>query len=143
MAHLKLKIGQFKKALATLEEILGQIKTEIIRDATIQRFEYSFELFWKMLKEYLAEEEGIEAYSPKSTFRKLKGVNFLSEKELLTCFQMTDDRNALSHLYGESRANEVYERIKTYLRIMKEAMQKIESRLGESEKFNLKTTCSD
>ena len=41
----------------------------IIRDATIQRFEYTFEALWKFLKEYLKEKEGIVSNSPKACFK--------------------------------------------------------------------------
>ncbi len=37
----KLKINSFGNALITLDEILGEKKSVIVRDATIQRFEYT------------------------------------------------------------------------------------------------------
>ncbi|HHD92404.1 MAG TPA: nucleotidyltransferase, partial [Candidatus Portnoybacteria bacterium] len=47
---LKLKIEKFKKAIQTLKDALKQRENEIIKDATIKRFEYCFELGWKTAK---------------------------------------------------------------------------------------------
>jgi len=44
-----LKIKNFGNALKTLEDILKEKKSGIVRDATIQRFEYTFEAMWKAL----------------------------------------------------------------------------------------------
>jgi len=40
----------------------------INQDATIQRFEFTFELAWKLMKTIL-EEEGIKVVSPKNVIR--------------------------------------------------------------------------
>ncbi len=41
---------------ARLAEAVSQAETEIIRDATIQRFEFTFEAVWKALKLYLERQ---------------------------------------------------------------------------------------
>ncbi len=51
----KLKIDSFGRALTSLEEILKEKENTIVRDATIQRFEYTFEAMWKALKFYLLD----------------------------------------------------------------------------------------
>ena len=35
-----------KRALASLESVLREPKTDIVRDASIQRFEFTFEASW-------------------------------------------------------------------------------------------------
>ena len=57
-------------ALVTLEEILKEPSGTIVRDASIQRFEYTFETVWKLLKGYLFQHHGIDAGSPKACFRE-------------------------------------------------------------------------
>ncbi len=71
MERLKLKYNDALKSLMTLEEILKEPFSIIIRDATIQRFEYTFEALWKFLKEYLKEKEGIISNSPKACFKEI------------------------------------------------------------------------
>ena len=70
MERLVLKYQNALKALGTLKDILEEPFSVIVRDAAIQRFEYTFEAFWKFLREYLKEKEGIIANSPKSCFRE-------------------------------------------------------------------------
>jgi len=78
MERLMLKYKDALKALDTLEEILRQPFSIIVRDATIQRFEYTFEALWKFLKEYLKEREGIVSNSPKSCFRETFSLGFIT-----------------------------------------------------------------
>ena len=59
MERLELKYSDALKALNTLKDILREPFSVIVRDAAIQRFEYTFEAFWKFIREYLKEEEGI------------------------------------------------------------------------------------
>ncbi|MCC7210609.1 MAG: hypothetical protein E3K40_08815 [Candidatus Brocadia sp.] len=59
MERLVLRYKDALRALHTLGEILQQPFSVIVRDATIQRFEYTFEALWKFLKEYLKEISGI------------------------------------------------------------------------------------
>lgn len=43
MDELNRRLALARKAFSTLQQILGEPKTAIVRDAAIQRFEYSFE----------------------------------------------------------------------------------------------------
>lgn len=70
MERLKLKCEIADKALRTLEDIVREPYSLIVRDAAIQRFEYTFEAVWKFLREYLGEKEGIISNSPKACFRE-------------------------------------------------------------------------
>jgi nucleotidyltransferase substrate binding protein (TIGR01987 family) len=81
MEKLEMRIKEAEKALETLREVLEEQYSVIVRDATIQRFEYTFEIFWKLLKEYLYAHEGIECNSPKSCFRAVLSVGLLSDKK--------------------------------------------------------------
>jgi hypothetical protein len=71
LERLKLKYSDIIRAIKTLKEILNEPFSVIVRDATIQRFEYTFEALWKFLKEFLKEREGIICNSPKSCYREL------------------------------------------------------------------------
>ncbi len=104
MEKLKRKLEISKKALNTLEEILNVEPSKIVRDATIQRFEYTFEAIWKLLKEYLFYREGIVCNSPKSCFREAFSVGLLIEEGNASFLQMTDDSNLTSHTYDEEIA---------------------------------------
>ena len=53
-----------------LREALAQPGSDLIRDATIQRFEFTFEVIWKALKLYL-EHQGHDCGGPRPTSRRL------------------------------------------------------------------------
>ncbi len=118
MEKIDLQFESADKALDTLKEILLEKNTKIVRDATIQRFEYTFEAIWKYLKEYLKIQEGIIANSPKSCFRELFSLGLISEKETVACLEMTDDRNNTVHVYHEKIAISIYKKIPAYVKTM-------------------------
>ncbi len=64
-----------KKALATLEEVLRMPPRVVARDASIQRFEHTFEVCWKAIKAYLAEVELRMRYNgPMPTMREIEAL---------------------------------------------------------------------
>jgi nucleotidyltransferase substrate binding protein (TIGR01987 family) len=104
-----LDFSPLKNALNSLDKALAEPFNEFVRDAAIQRFEYCYELCWKMLKRVLAEEQGIETVSVLSR-RDL--FRLAAEKQLitdpLTWFEFHKARNESSHTYNKTKANEVY-----------------------------------
>jgi hypothetical protein len=58
MDRLTLRIETARRALGTLEELAGEPATKVIRDASIQRFEYSFEALWKAAQAVLLHRFG-------------------------------------------------------------------------------------
>ena len=125
MERLDLKLKDTQKALTTLNEILKEPYSTIIRDATIQRFEYTFEAFWKYLKEFLKTKKGIIANSPKDCFREIFSLGFTSEEETENLLKMTDSRNETTHTYKEEVANKIYTEIKNYSEFMDRILKKI------------------
>lgn len=119
MEKINLLLINYKKALITFDEILKESFSIIVRDAAIQRFEYTFEIFWKLLKEYLKEYEGVICDSPKSCIREAFKQNlFLNEKETIGALNMVDDRNMTSHTYHENVAQGIYKNLKNYYKLM-------------------------
>ncbi|MFW6159759.1 MAG: HI0074 family nucleotidyltransferase substrate-binding subunit [Acidobacteriota bacterium] len=129
MERLKLKYNDAKRALGTLEEIIKEPFSVIIRDATIQRFEYTFEALWKFLREYLKEKEGIISNSPKGCFREIFSLGFLTEDETVRCLEMTDRRNDTSHTYKEEVAQMIYSRVKDYCGLMVSLLNKFKGKI--------------
>ncbi len=102
-------LSPLKKALASLNAALQQPKDEFVRDAAIQRFEYTYELAWKMLKRHLDESEGSAAIDPlsrKDLFR-LGGERGIIEN-VEAWFAYHRARNETSHTYDADKAEQVY-----------------------------------
>ena len=96
METLKLRIEYAEKALKTFKVITEEPYSVIVRDAAIKRFEYTSEIFWKVIKDYLEVHEGIICNSPKSCFKEVFKVGLLSEEETIKILEMVDDRNLTS-----------------------------------------------
>lgn len=114
MLKTQIKFEKFCKALATLEAIyLKPVMDDRANiDATIQRFEFTFELGWKFLKDYF-EEKGVVLNYPKEIIQEAFAVGLINDERLW--LQMLSDRNMTSHTYNEKLADEIYERIKKYV----------------------------
>jgi len=120
LERLESRTKETEKALKTLGEIWNEPYSVIVRDATIQRFEYTFEAFWKFLRDYLSEYEGIRSNSPKSCFREALSAGLISEEQTVACLEMTDDRNLTSHTYIEELAEQIYRKIESYCKLMED-----------------------
>ena len=102
---------------------------EIYLDATIHRFEFSFELAWKLMKAVL-EYEGIEVSSPRSSIREGWKAGLIDDAE--TWLDMQEKRNLSTHTYNESTALEVYRLIKEkYVALLVEWDEEVQRRLSE------------
>lgn len=130
MERLIVKHKDAMRALSTLEEIAKEPFSIIVRDATIQRFEYTFEALWKFVKEYLKEQEGIHVNSPKACFRSLLSTGLLTEEETRKCLEMTDRRNDTSHTYKETVADIIFGSINNdYVKLIKKVLEKLSNNL--------------
>lgn len=104
MRDLGNALARFKEATeVSLEE------NEFAIEATIQRFEFSFELFWKTLKILLQEHVGVEVRGPKPVLIESYAQEWINDEK--KWIDLLDARNLTSHVYNEQRAQEIYEMI--------------------------------
>ena len=106
---LPLKQQAFEKALSQLQKVLAQPASEYIRDAAIQRFEFTYELAWKTLQAYLANMD-ITVLSPKETLKIAYQQGLLNDANAWTELHMK--RNLTSHTYDEKLAESIYSYLK-------------------------------
>lgn len=100
--------GDVRESANRLAEAVAQPESELIRDATIQRFEFTFEVVWKTLKLYL-ERQGYECGGPRSTIKKAFAENLIpTPEEADRWLRMLEDRNLTSHAYDEALARQIY-----------------------------------
>ena len=126
MKRVRQKYENSLKALAKLKELQDKktLDSDIFRDALIQRFEFTFELIWKLLKAYL-EEEGIQNInSPKSVLKAAYANHLINEESIW--IDMLKDRNLTSHIYTEKTAIEISRKIiDDYIPLFKRLLEKI------------------
>lgn len=82
----------------------------IVRDSAIQRFEFTFELFWKTLKAW-ATKRMDEVHTASDAVEYAQIRKLISNEEENLGRQLIRWRNMTSHLYEESMAEEVFSRI--------------------------------
>lgn len=128
MDYLAEKYVQLEQALKKWQQVLDMSFSDVSRDAAIQRYEFSFELLWKVAKKYLQEIEGFECNSPKSCFREIRMTLEISEADIETCISMTEDRNLSVHTYSEEMANSLYAKLPEYVRVSKLIAKKIKAK---------------
>jgi nucleotidyltransferase substrate binding protein (TIGR01987 family) len=115
----------FGRSLDRLEEALRvPAKEPLVIDGTIQRFEFTFELFWKAVRRLLARQ-GIEANSPKGVLQQAYRLGWLDDEQ--RWLKLLEDRNLTSHTYREPLAREIYDRIPAHYGAMREAAQKLQA----------------
>ena len=120
---LDAQISQLKKALSRLSEALALEATPINQDATIQRFEFSFELTWKVISTF-AYEKGVKTVSPRDSIRTAAQLELI--QDVNEWFDFLDARNKSSHVYNEKIANQVYQETKKFLPEAEKLLQRIE-----------------
>lgn len=113
------------RALSTLRAILETEFSVIVRDAAIQRFEYTFEVVWKLTSEHVKVHEGVLSNSPKSCFRNAFQAGLLDEEETVLALEMTDDRNRTVHTYHEAVATAIFARLPDYSRLMHDLADRV------------------
>jgi nucleotidyltransferase substrate binding protein (TIGR01987 family) len=88
------------------------------RDASIQRFEYTYEAVWKAGQLYLRNHENLELASPTSVTRACFQSGLLHEEKGRIALDMARDRDLTVHTYNEDLANQIYSRLATYVDLM-------------------------
>ena len=99
-------IKNLTKANKRLKEAVILKPTQIHKDATIQRFEFCFELAWKTIQAYVGDQ-GLECRSPKNCFRA--GAELKLIKDPKVWFEYLETRNLAVHTYNEKLADKVYQ----------------------------------
>ena len=103
---MKVDLTVIKAALGSLDDALDPPpRNDRERDGAIQRFEYTFELAWKVGKRVL-EELGIASQSPRSVIRDLAQQGLIDDAEAWLGYLTA--RNRTSHIYKKSVAEEVF-----------------------------------
>lgn len=112
-------LSSLRQALATLDEALiahsHAPEDQLVRDACIKRFEYSYELAHKTLRRYLetTEPEGVSELSFPKLIRLGYDRGLLSESwDAWSDFR--DARNTTSHAYDKDKAREVLAKIPAF-----------------------------
>jgi len=102
----------YKKALERLKGALAEnvsVKGDIVIDGTVQRFEFTFELAWKLAKAIL-NYNGVEVETPRMVIKEAFRAGLITDGD--GWIDMLKDRNKTAHIYNEEQALRIYGKIK-------------------------------
>lgn len=105
-------------ATTRLKEALNEEPTELAIDGVLHRFEFTFELAWKVMKDKLEFMGVIEKTgSPREVIKSAFQYNIIDDGE--AWIEMMLSRNMLSHMYDEKQSRDIYSKIKnTYINLL-------------------------
>jgi nucleotidyltransferase substrate binding protein (TIGR01987 family) len=118
---MSVSLDELSKALVSLEEALTVEKTDISRDASIQRFKFCVELSWKFAKKVMETS----ATAPKQVIREMAQNGFIEDVGFW--LKSIDQRNLSSHTYNEKLAEEVFAFAASFLNPAKQLLKKLQT----------------
>lgn len=101
----QLQRQNFEKALARLEAVMLLDESEVVRDSIIQRFEFTFEMAWKLLFRYLAMKGETMAAKAWDVLPVAFESKLIEDADVWT--RLREYRNDTSHEYDQGKAVEV------------------------------------
>ena len=116
-------VQRFKESVERAHEREGSSEYSFYRDSAIQRFEFTFEVMWKVIKIFL-EKEGIICRSPRGCIREFFSAGYISEEEAREMLNMVDDRNLTVHAYNEEIAEDIFSRLTEYLKVFESLLNR-------------------
>ena len=123
------RVADYRNSLARLREALLAPESDLIRDAAIQRFEFTYEMAWKTLK-LLLEAKGMDVRNPRDALREALQQGMIDDGNGWTLLH--EKRNLTTHTYDEALAREVYEFLKNSGVALFDALEReIQRRIGE------------
>lgn len=91
------------------KENAEEILDEIIKEGLIQRFEYTHELAWNVMKDFLSDMGDIQIYGSKDATREAFKAGLIQNGDVW--MEMIKSRNKTSHTYNEETADEIFTKI--------------------------------
>ena len=116
-------LENYENAAKQLAKALNEPESEFIRDASIQRFEFTYELLWKTIKVFLEEIHGVRTVSPRQVFKEAFALELIDNEDVF--LEMIEARNLLSHTYNENQASKIYRKLPSFLESFNLVLEKL------------------
>lgn len=109
------RFQNFDGALVLLREGIALLDDAtlppIVREGVIQRFEYTFELAWKTLKDYLVfRKVTLERFGPADVIRAAFATGYITDGDIW--MEALDARNQMSHVYRQQAFDRVLDALR-------------------------------
>lgn len=106
----KQRFDNLNRAFLFLEKSVAMEKYDELQAAgLVQSFEFTFELSWKTLKDYMNEKGGVEKF-PRDVIKAAFEAGLIEDGHIW--IDMLEKRNILTHTYNDAQAAEAIRLIK-------------------------------
>lgn len=119
----ELRFANYRKALTKLSQAVrvvtaatvdGEVKTpddvaEMLREGLIQRFEYTHQLAWNVMKDYAEYQGAVDIGGSRDATREAFKMGLIGHAEVW--MEMIKSRNESLHTYNEATADEVFGKV--------------------------------
>ena len=111
------RFNNYRKALVKLTQAVELLSDriereeavdELLQEGLIQRFEYTHELAWKVMKDYAEYQGYTDVRGSRDAIRKALEMNLIDDKRWMDTIE---DRNLTVHNYDNEIASEIYNNI--------------------------------
>ena len=123
----KQRFSNYQKALGQLHKFVdkGEL-SELEEQGLIKAFEYSYELAWTTLKDFLEFQGQSDLFGPRDTIQKAFQLNLIEDGE--EWMDMLKNRNRTSHTYNQETAREISQAVTTvYYPLFQKLNKKLET----------------
>jgi nucleotidyltransferase substrate binding protein (TIGR01987 family) len=112
-ANYRKALSKFNQAVeilkSTNDNLDGTELEEVIKEGLIQRFEYTHELAWKVMKDYAEYQGSYEIKGSRDATREAFQMKLINQAD--SWMDMIESRNYTSHTYNEETAEEIIDNI--------------------------------
>jgi nucleotidyltransferase substrate binding protein (TIGR01987 family) len=121
------RFSNYKRALSQLDEFMETKKlNKLEKQGLIQAFEYTHELAWKTLADFLKHKGNMEIYGSKDATREAFNLGLIFDGDLW--MDMINNRNLTSHTYNEETAETIIKNIQEfYYKAFHQLKEKLET----------------
>jgi len=125
----KQRFSNYQKALGRLSEIVENSDidelSELEKEGLIQRFEYTYELAWKTLKDYIIEQGYTDVSGPTSVLMQSFTDGYIADAEGWR--RMKKSREMTSHTYNSETAdgiiNSIFDEYHNLLKLLEKYLK--------------------
>ena len=133
------RLHNFDKAFEQLGDIVRTVQrrelSRLEKQGAIHTFEFTYELGWNLLRDYLRWQGTADLIGSRDTIREAFSVGLIEDGE--TWMQMLQDRNRTTHTYNEETAEAILQNITSHyhglLHSLQTRMQQEAQRHGNND----------
>lgn len=128
------RFSNYQKALLKLQQAVDILSEQqkrdeeidqLLQEGLIQRFEYTHELAWKVMKDYAGYQGYTDIHGSRDAIRKALEIGLVENKRWM---ETINDRNLTFHNYNNEVATEIYDNIvHIYYPLFRQFEQKMSS----------------